>query len=54
MRTVIYGIYAKDVIYACGHPSRRLALRVRLLRMRAEIVEAPQPTAALILRSMGA
>ena len=42
--------YEGNVTYVCGHPSGRTRKRV-LLRMRAEIVEVLQRTAALILRS---
>ena len=42
-------------IRICGRPSRRsCAITHELLRTRAEIVEAPQLAAALILRSMRA
>ena len=29
VRAVIYVIYAESVIYACGHPSRRLGLQAK-------------------------
>jgi hypothetical protein len=44
-------IYVGKVIYACGHASRRPRY-ARAPQHEAEIVEALQPTAALILRSL--
>lgn len=48
-RRVIYG---KDVIYACRPPRYARAQSASSLRMRAERVEAPQRTAALLPGSM--